>query len=58
MLSCVDADIRVAARYHMEMLCLVYRYLICLFCVGALTTFAMAALIVYQSVLIASQLLF
>jgi len=42
----------------MEMLCLVYRYLICLFCVGALTTFAMAALIVYQSLLIASQLLF
>jgi hypothetical protein len=58
MLANADPAMQLAMRFRIEMLSLVYRYLICLFCIGAVTAFAMAGFIIYLSALIGAQLLF
>jgi hypothetical protein len=50
-----NRELELAMRYRIAMLSLLFRYLICLFWMGAITTFSMAALLIYQSILITSR---
>ena len=53
-----NRELQLAMRHRIAMLSLLFRYLICLFWMGAITTFSMAALLIYESVLMTSRLLF
>ena len=58
MIAGANRELQIALRYRLAMLSLLYRYLICLYWMGVLTAFSMAAFFIYQSTAVTSALLF
>jgi hypothetical protein len=50
-------DVGLGLKYRLAFLSLFYRYLVCLFCIGVLTTLGIVGLLLYESVAMTMRLL-
>jgi hypothetical protein len=57
MIAAGNRELEIAIRYRLAMLSLLFRYLICLYWMGVITAFSMAAILIRESVLIPARLL-